>query len=60
MSVFKLCMQTQQTKAPTNRFPVIAWFRSQSDSVAQLFILSDKSANGCRVAEWIDKLCNII
>lgn len=53
MSVFKLCMQTQQTKAPINRFPVIAWLRSQSDSVAQVFILSDLSAKGCIIAEWI-------
>lgn len=53
MSVFKLCMQTQQTKEPINRFPVIAWLRSQSDSVAEVFFLSDKSAKGCRVAVWI-------
>lgn len=53
MIVFYLCMKTQRTKPSISRFTGVARLRSQSETVAQVLILSTKSAKGCKGAEWI-------
>lgn len=53
MIVFYLCMKTQRTKPSISRFTAVARLRSQSETVAQVLILSTKSAKGCKGAEWI-------
>lgn len=51
MIVFYLCMKTQRTKPSISRFTAVARLRSQSETVAQVLILSTKSAKGCKGAE---------
>lgn len=51
MIVFYLCIKTQRTKPPISRFTAVARLRSQSETVAQVLILSTKSAKGCKGAE---------
>lgn len=53
MILFYLCIKTQRTKPSISRFTAVARLRSQSETVAQVLILSTKSAKGCRGAEWI-------
>lgn len=45
--------KTQRTKPPISSFTAVARLRSQSETVAQVLILSTKSAKGCKGAEWI-------
>lgn len=57
---FKFCLKTQQTTHPTGGF-----FRSQSDFVARVLILSPKSAMGYREDGWIvnsgtAKMCSLL
>lgn len=53
MIVLKFCINTQRTAPPISTFFAIACLHSQLDSVARVFILSTKSAKGCREVNWI-------